>query len=228
MQVERADAARNRQTILDAADELFALADAPASVSMDDIARVAGVGKGTLFRRFGDRTNLIRQVYTARISPLRAQIESGPPPLGPATRRSNASPPSSTPSLGSSSRTFISWPHSKEVPPEHRGHSSIRRLQRRAPAAFGLDQSAQEDDARPMDRACPSRLCARRLAPTSRRGRGNDPQADPIAAAGVRSKHGLKLQLMPGWALPTGRIGYQWVAQIGPQSARLGRPGRVP
>lgn len=84
-QVERADAARNRQAILDAADELFASADLPASVSMDDIARVAGVGKGTLFRRFGDRTNLIRQVYAARISPLRAQIESGPPPLGPAT-----------------------------------------------------------------------------------------------------------------------------------------------
>jgi AcrR family transcriptional regulator len=84
-QVERADAARNRQAILDAADELFASADLPASVSMDDIARVAGVGKGTLFRRFGDRTNLIRQVYAARISPLRGQIESGPPPLGPAT-----------------------------------------------------------------------------------------------------------------------------------------------
>jgi AcrR family transcriptional regulator len=84
-QVERADAARNRQAILDAADELFVSAEVPASVSMDDIARVAGVGKGTLFRRFGDRTNLIRQVYAARISPLRAQIESGPPPLGPAT-----------------------------------------------------------------------------------------------------------------------------------------------
>lgn len=84
-QVERADAARNRQAILDAADELFASTDVPASVSMDDIARVAGVGKGTLFRRFGDRTNLIRQVYAARISPLRAQIESGPPPLGPVT-----------------------------------------------------------------------------------------------------------------------------------------------
>lgn len=84
-QVERADAARNRQAILDAADELFATAEAPASVSMDDIARVAGVGKGTLFRRFGDRSNLIRQVYAARISPVRAQIESGPPPLGPAT-----------------------------------------------------------------------------------------------------------------------------------------------
>jgi AcrR family transcriptional regulator len=84
-QVERADAARNRQAILDAADELFASADAPASVSMDDVARVARVGKGTLFRRFGDRNNLIRQVYAARIGPVRAQIEAGPPPLGPAT-----------------------------------------------------------------------------------------------------------------------------------------------
>jgi AcrR family transcriptional regulator len=84
-QVERADAARNRQAILDAADELFASAETPASVSMDDIARAAGVGKGTLFRRFGDRSNLIRQVYASRISPVRAQIESGPRPLGPAT-----------------------------------------------------------------------------------------------------------------------------------------------
>lgn len=84
-QVERADAARNRQAILDAADELFASATAPGSVSMDDIARVAGVGKGTLFRRFGDRTNLIRQVYATRVSPLRTKIESGPPPLGPGT-----------------------------------------------------------------------------------------------------------------------------------------------
>lgn len=84
-QVERADAVRNRQAILEAADQLFASADVPANVSMDDIAGLAGVGKGTLFRRFGDRTNLIRQVYAARISPLRAQIESGPVPLGPAT-----------------------------------------------------------------------------------------------------------------------------------------------
>ena len=82
---ERADAARNRQAILQAADELFASAAAPGRVSMDDIARAAGVGKGTLFRRFGDRTNLIRQVYAVRLRPLRAQVESGPPPLGPGT-----------------------------------------------------------------------------------------------------------------------------------------------
>ena len=82
---ERADAARNRKAILEAADNLFATSDSPGEVSMDDIARAAGVGKGTLFRRFGHRDNLIRQVYAVRLAPLREQIESGPPPLGPDT-----------------------------------------------------------------------------------------------------------------------------------------------
>lgn len=80
---ERADAARNRLAILDAADRLFADSADPNKVSMDDIAAAAGVGKGTLFRRFGDRTNLIRHVYAARLAPLRERIENGPPPLGP-------------------------------------------------------------------------------------------------------------------------------------------------
>jgi len=48
MQEERADAARNRKAILEAADDLFAASDSPSEVSMDDIARAAGVGKGTL------------------------------------------------------------------------------------------------------------------------------------------------------------------------------------
>ena len=82
---ERADAARNRQAILAAADRLFANSSAPGSVTMDDIARAAGVGKGTLFRRFGDRTGLIRYLYAQRLAPLRQRIESGPPPLGPGT-----------------------------------------------------------------------------------------------------------------------------------------------
>ncbi len=74
---------------------------------MDDIARAAGVGKGTLFRRFGHRANLIRQVYAVRLAPLREQIESGPPPLGPDTPPQNASPPSSTLSPSSNSTTPI-------------------------------------------------------------------------------------------------------------------------
>jgi hypothetical protein len=43
---ERADAARNRQRLLDAAEELFGRRGA-GNVTMEDIARAAGVGKGT-------------------------------------------------------------------------------------------------------------------------------------------------------------------------------------
>jgi AcrR family transcriptional regulator len=78
---ERADAARNREAVLAAAGRLF---DAdPAGVSMDDVARAAGVGKGTLFRRFGDRTGLLRAVYDTRLEDLRQAIVTGPAPLGP-------------------------------------------------------------------------------------------------------------------------------------------------
>ena len=55
---ERADAARNRERILCAAARLFAEQDA-GRVSMDAIAAAAGVGKGTIFRRFGDRAGLM-------------------------------------------------------------------------------------------------------------------------------------------------------------------------
>ncbi len=82
---ERADAARNRQTILAAAASLFETADDPLAVTMDDVAAAAGVGKGTLFRRFGDRTSLLRAVFDTRIAGLMTVIVDGPPPLGPAT-----------------------------------------------------------------------------------------------------------------------------------------------
>jgi AcrR family transcriptional regulator len=81
--VERADAARNRQAVLEAAGRLFDDAAELGAVSMDEVARAAGVGKGTLFRRFGDRTTLIRTVYDARLTELRTAIADGPPPLGP-------------------------------------------------------------------------------------------------------------------------------------------------
>lgn len=79
----RADALRNREAVLAAADALFARSASPRSVSMDEIAAAAGVGKGTLFRRFGDRTGLIRAVFDARIEPLRQAVTEGPAPLGP-------------------------------------------------------------------------------------------------------------------------------------------------
>ncbi|MEV0415118.1 helix-turn-helix domain-containing protein [Streptomyces sp. NPDC050448] len=81
----RKDAVRNRQAVLEAADALFARCVSPEDLTMADIAVAAGVGKGTLFRAFGDRAGLLRALYEARLEPVREAVESGPPPLGPAT-----------------------------------------------------------------------------------------------------------------------------------------------
>lgn len=79
----RKDAARNRQALLAAADALFARDESPEGVTMAAVAAEAGVGKGTLFRAFGDRPGLLRALYQARLEPIRRAVESGPPPLGP-------------------------------------------------------------------------------------------------------------------------------------------------
>lgn len=81
----RKDAARNRQAVLAAADALFARCESPEGVTLAAIAAAAGVGKGTLFRAFGDRPGLLRALYEARLEPVREAVETGPPPLGPAT-----------------------------------------------------------------------------------------------------------------------------------------------
>jgi AcrR family transcriptional regulator len=56
----RADARRNRDQILAAAKSIFAVSG--AEVPMEEIARAAGVGVGTLYRRFPDRDALVRAV----------------------------------------------------------------------------------------------------------------------------------------------------------------------
>jgi AcrR family transcriptional regulator len=79
---ERADAAENRRKVLAAAERLFASCD-PACVTMDAIAAEAGVGKGTLFRRFGDRASLARAVISEQEARLQDELIRGAPPLGP-------------------------------------------------------------------------------------------------------------------------------------------------
>ncbi|MFC6597991.1 helix-turn-helix domain-containing protein [Kitasatospora paranensis] len=79
---ERADAARNRIAVLEAAAGLFAEQGVEA-VSMDQVAAAAGVGKGTLFRRFGDKAGLAAALLDARERVLQEAILHGPPPLGP-------------------------------------------------------------------------------------------------------------------------------------------------
>ncbi|AWS48256.1 TetR family transcriptional regulator [Streptosporangium sp. 'caverna'] len=78
---ERVDAARNRAAVLKAAARLFAEQGVEA-VSMDQVAAAAGVGKGTLFRRFGDKSGLAVALLDARERVLQEAILHGPPPLG--------------------------------------------------------------------------------------------------------------------------------------------------
>lgn len=79
---ERADAARNRRRVLAAAELLFAERGV-AGVTMDDVAAAAGVGKGTLYRRFGDKGGLAVALLDERERELQQQILTGPAPLGP-------------------------------------------------------------------------------------------------------------------------------------------------
>lgn len=79
---ERADAARNRARILAAAQELFASCGA-ADLTMDDIARAAGVGRGTLYRRYPDVASIAVALLDEHERDLQEKLLRGRPPLGP-------------------------------------------------------------------------------------------------------------------------------------------------
>jgi len=79
---ERSDAARNREALLRAAMELVEECGYDA-VTMDAVAARAGVGKGTVFRRFDSREGLMGALLNASESAWQASVMSGEPPLGP-------------------------------------------------------------------------------------------------------------------------------------------------
>lgn len=79
---ERGDAARNRTLILRAARRLVAERGADA-VTTGDIATAAGVGKGTVFRRFGSRAGLMIVLLDDDERTDQQAFMFGPPPLGP-------------------------------------------------------------------------------------------------------------------------------------------------
>lgn len=66
----RSDAQRNRERILEAAKVAFTLSG--ANTSLDDIARDAGVGPGTLYRHFHTREKLLEAVYHTEMEKLAA------------------------------------------------------------------------------------------------------------------------------------------------------------
>lgn len=79
---ERVDAARNRARVLDAAARLFA-AEGVDAVSMEEVARAAGVGKGTLYRRYADKGELSAALIDADARSLQAEVLAGLPSAGP-------------------------------------------------------------------------------------------------------------------------------------------------
>lgn len=79
---ERADAARNRVHLLATAREMLAEMGAD-KLTMDGLAERAGLGKGTVFRRFGTRAGIFQALLDDDERGFQEQVLSGPPPLGP-------------------------------------------------------------------------------------------------------------------------------------------------
>ncbi|MEO3928658.1 helix-turn-helix domain-containing protein [Micromonosporaceae bacterium B7E4] len=79
---ERVDAARNRVRLLDAAARLVRERGAE-HVTMEAVANAAGVGKGTVYRRFGDRAGLMFALLDHAERTFQEDFLTGPPPLGP-------------------------------------------------------------------------------------------------------------------------------------------------
>ena len=79
---ERADAARNRRLLLATAREIVAGQGAD-QLTMDGLAERAGLGKGTVFRRFGSRAGIFQALLDDDERDFQEQVLAGPPPLGP-------------------------------------------------------------------------------------------------------------------------------------------------
>ena len=79
---ERADAARNRRHLLATAREILAEQGA-GQLTMDGLAERAGLGKGTVFRRFGTRAGIFQALLDDEERDFQQAVLSGPPPLGP-------------------------------------------------------------------------------------------------------------------------------------------------
>jgi AcrR family transcriptional regulator len=79
---ERADAARNRLHLLTTARQMLA-EQGPDRLTMDGLAERAGLGKGTVFRRFGTRAGIFQALLDDDERAFQQQVLGGSPPLGP-------------------------------------------------------------------------------------------------------------------------------------------------
>src|ERR1700739_3711715 len=124
---ERGDAARNSALLLAAAPRLVAQRGADA-VTMDDVATAAGVGKGTVFRRFGSRAGLMMVLLDEDERASQHAFLFGPPPLGP-----NAPPMDRLVAFGRERIGFVHTHHAllsaanRDPPPPHLGAGAVPR-----------------------------------------------------------------------------------------------------
>ncbi|WP_240197147.1 TetR/AcrR family transcriptional regulator [Nonomuraea lactucae] len=81
-QPERADAARNRQKIIEVTARMIAERGAD-QLSLDEVAREACVGVGTVYRRFRDKAGLLWALIDERERRFQAAFLTGPPAVGP-------------------------------------------------------------------------------------------------------------------------------------------------
>jgi len=79
---ERADAARNRRLLLATARKILD-EQGTDKLTMDGLAERAGLGKGTVFRRFGTRAGIFQALLDDDERNFQEHVLSGPPPLGP-------------------------------------------------------------------------------------------------------------------------------------------------
>lgn len=93
---ERADAARNRRKILDAAARLVA-EQGPDAVTMNAVAHAACMGVGTVYRRFGDVSSLLFALLDDDERRFQEAFMSGPPCSAPTRRPRSGCAPSCTP-----------------------------------------------------------------------------------------------------------------------------------
>lgn len=144
---ERGDAARNRALLLDAARRLIAERGTDA-VTMDDVAAAAGVGKGTLFRRFGSRAGLMIVLLDEDEKVEQQAFMFGPPPLGP------GAPPLERLLAYGRERVRFAWSHrallsdagrdpqTRFNPPARLHHTHVRMLLDAAGTTGDLDAQA--------------------------------------------------------------------------------------
>lgn len=82
MNIERADAARNRAVLIATAREMVSDVGVDR-ITMDALAERSGLGKGTVFRRFGTRSGIFMALLGDGERAFHQLVLAGPPPLGP-------------------------------------------------------------------------------------------------------------------------------------------------